>query len=130
MIQVVHKKKTGAEGLSFYHTSLLCWADQMLAVMELSQYLVSSSKTVKPIIPRGARCVEHVEINEVCSLVTSATLAIRYYYIIMIKIILVFAMVVIFEMYGSLQLNGSANKNVRRFRNRYGRKYIFSITRR
>ena len=44
--------------------------DEMLAVIELSQHLISSSKTVRPIIPRGARCVEHVKImsSAVCSL--------------------------------------------------------------
>ena len=38
--------------------------------MELSQPLVSLSKTVRPIIPRGARCLGHVEImwSAVCSL--------------------------------------------------------------
>ena len=42
----------------------------MLAVVELSQHLVSSSKTVRPIIPRGARCAGHVKImwSAVCSL--------------------------------------------------------------
>ena len=52
MIQVRHKKKTGVE--SFYHPSLPCCPDQMLAVMELSQHLVSLPKTVRPIIPQGA----------------------------------------------------------------------------
>ena len=52
------------------HPYLLCCLDQMLAVIELSQHLVSSSKTVRPIIPRGARCVGHVKImwSAVCSL--------------------------------------------------------------
>ena len=70
MIQVRHNKKMGTEGLSFYHSNLLCCLDQMLAVIELSQHLVSSSKTVRPIIPRGARCVGHVKIlwSVVCSL--------------------------------------------------------------
>ena len=42
MIQVRHKKRmgTGTEDLSFYHSSLLCCLDQMLAVTELSQHLV------------------------------------------------------------------------------------------
>ena len=62
MIQVRHNKKMGTEGLSFYHPSLLCYPDQMLAVMELSQHLVSSSQIVRPIIPRGARCTGHVKI--------------------------------------------------------------------
>ena len=56
MIQVKHKKRMRTEGLSFHHPSLLCCPDLMLAVMELGQHLVSSSKTVRPIIPRGARC--------------------------------------------------------------------------
>ena len=61
MIQVRHNKKMETEGLSFYHLNLMCCLDQMLAVIELSQNLVSSSKTVRPIIPRGARCVGHVK---------------------------------------------------------------------
>ena len=70
MIQVRHNKKMGTEGLFFYHLNLLCYLDQMLAVIELSQHLVSSSKTVRPIIPRGARCVGYVKImwSAVCSL--------------------------------------------------------------
>ena len=71
MIQVRNKKRMGTEGLIFYHPNLLCRLDQMLAVIELSQYLVLSSKTVRPIIPRGARCVGHIKImwSAVCSLV-------------------------------------------------------------
>ena len=70
MIQVKHKKRMGTEGLSFYHPNLLCCLDQMLAVMELSQHLVLSSKTVRPINPQGARCMGHVKImwSAVCSL--------------------------------------------------------------
>ena len=69
LIQVRHTKRMGAEGLAFYHPSLLCCPDQMLAVVELSQHLVSSSKTVRPIISRDSRCVEHVKImwSAVCS---------------------------------------------------------------
>ena len=54
VFQVRLKKRAGDGGLSFYHPSLLCCPGQMLAVMDLNQHLVSSSKTVKPIIPRGA----------------------------------------------------------------------------
>ena len=70
MIQVRHKKKMGTEGLSFYYPNLLCCLDQMLAVIMLSQHLVSLSKTVRPIIPRGARCMGHVKImwSAVCLL--------------------------------------------------------------
>ena len=70
MIQVSHKKRMRIEDLSFCHPSLLFCLDQMLAVTELSQHLVTSSKTVKLIIPRGARCMGHVEImlSAVCSL--------------------------------------------------------------
>ena len=70
MIQVRHNKKMGAQGLFLFHTSLLCCIDQMLAVIELSQHLVSLSKTVRPIISRGARCMGHVKImwSAVCSL--------------------------------------------------------------
>ena len=62
MIQVRHKKNIGNEGLSFYHPNLLCYLDQMLAVMELSQHLILSSKTVRPIIPRDAGCMGHFKI--------------------------------------------------------------------
>ena len=51
--------RTGAEGLSFYYPRLLHCLDQMLAVMSLSQHRVSSSKTVRPRAPCGARCIEH-----------------------------------------------------------------------
>ena len=64
------QEKVGTEGLSFYHPNLLCCLDQILAVMDLIQDLVSSSKTVRPIILRGARCMGHVKIMQfkVCSL--------------------------------------------------------------
>ena len=70
MIQLRHKKKMESEGLFFYHPNRLCCLDQMLAVMELNQHLVSLSKTVRSIIPRGARCVGHAKImwSVVCSL--------------------------------------------------------------
>ena len=51
--------RTGAEGLSFYYHRLLHCLDQMLAVMSLSQHRVSSSKTVRPRTPCGARCIGH-----------------------------------------------------------------------
>ena len=38
---------------------LLCCPDQMLAVIWLSQHQVSSSKTVRPRAPCGARCMGH-----------------------------------------------------------------------
>ena len=50
---------TGAEGLSFYYPRLLNCLDQMLAVISLSQHRVSSSKTVRPHAPCGARCIGH-----------------------------------------------------------------------
>ena len=34
---------------------------QMLTVRDFSQHLVSSSKTIRPNIPRGARCMVHCE---------------------------------------------------------------------
>ena len=70
MIQVRYKKRMEIKGLSFCHPSLLCCLDQMLAVMELSQNLVLSSKTVRSIIPRGAQCMGHVKImwSAVCLL--------------------------------------------------------------
>ena len=49
--------KTRAEGLSFYYPRLLHCLDQMLAVVLLSQHRVSSSKTVRPRAPCGARCI-------------------------------------------------------------------------
>ena len=51
--------RTGAEGLSFYYPKLLYCLHQMLAVMSLSQHRVSSSKTVRPRAPCGARCIGH-----------------------------------------------------------------------
>ena len=51
--------RTGAEGLYFYYLRLLHCLDQMLAVMSLSQHRVSSSKTVRPRAPCGARCIGH-----------------------------------------------------------------------
>ena len=57
-LQARHKQD-GAEGLSFYLPRLLHFLDQMLAVMSLSQHRVSSSKTVSPRAPCGARCIGH-----------------------------------------------------------------------
>ena len=51
--------RTGAEGLSFYYPRLLHCLNQMLAVVLLSQHRVSSSKTVRPRAPCGARCIGH-----------------------------------------------------------------------
>ena len=51
--------RTGAEGLSFYYPRLLHCLNQMLAVLLLSQHRVSSSKTVRPRAPCGARCIRH-----------------------------------------------------------------------
>ena len=51
--------RTGAEGLFFYYPRLLHRLNQMLAVMLLSQHRVSSSKTVRPRTPCGARCIGH-----------------------------------------------------------------------
>ena len=51
--------RTGAESLSFYYPRLLYSLNQMLAVMLLSQYQISSSKTVKPRALCGAQCIEH-----------------------------------------------------------------------
>ena len=51
--------RTGAEGLSFYYLRLLHFLNQMLAVVLLSQHRVSSSKTVRPRAPCGARCIRH-----------------------------------------------------------------------
>ena len=51
--------RTGAEGLSFCYPRLLYCLNQMLAVMLLNQHRVSSSKTVRPRAPCGARCIGH-----------------------------------------------------------------------
>ena len=51
--------RTGAEGLSYYYPRLLSCLNQMLAVVLLSQHRVSSSKTVRPRAPCGARCIGH-----------------------------------------------------------------------
>ena len=60
--------RTGAEGLSFYYPKLLHCLGQMLAVMLLSQHRVSSSKTVRPRAPCGARCTGHPSTwSAVCS---------------------------------------------------------------
>ena len=75
-----HRKSTASastslhEGLFFCHQNLLCCPDQMLAMMELSQHLVSSSKTVRP---QGARCVGHVKIMlcGVCLLASHSQIA-------------------------------------------------------
>ena len=51
--------RTGAEGSLFYYPRMLYCLNQMLAVMSLSQHRVSSSKTVRPRAPCGARCIGH-----------------------------------------------------------------------
>ena len=51
--------RTEAEGLSFCYPRLLHCLNQMLAVLLLSQHRVSSSKTVRPQAPCGARCIGH-----------------------------------------------------------------------
>ena len=51
--------RTAAESLSFYYPRLLHCLNQMLAVVLLSQHRVSSSKTVRPRAPCGARCIGH-----------------------------------------------------------------------
>ena len=57
-LQVRHKQDWG-RGFIFYYLRLLHCLDQMLAVMLLSQHQVSSSKTVRPRAPCGARCIGH-----------------------------------------------------------------------
>ena len=51
--------RTGTEDLSFYYPRLLHCLNQILAVVSLSQHRVSSSKTVRPRAPCGARCIGH-----------------------------------------------------------------------
>ena len=89
MIQVRHKKRMGTKGLSFYHINLLCFLDQMLAVMELNQHLVSSSKTVRPIISGGAQCMAHVKIMWSISMYFSLCLYVYIYMYVAIYVILV-----------------------------------------
>ena len=57
-LQVRHKQDWGRGFILFYPRLLHC-LDQMLAVMSLSQHRVSSSKTVRPRAPCGARCTGH-----------------------------------------------------------------------
>ena len=57
-LQARYKQDWG-KGLFFYYPRLLHCLDQMLAVMSLSQHRVSSSKTVRPRAPCGARCIGH-----------------------------------------------------------------------
>ena len=51
--------RIGAKGSSIYYPRLLCCLNQMLAVVLLSQHRVSLSKTVRPRVPCGARCIGH-----------------------------------------------------------------------
>ena len=63
------QREPRAEGLSFYHPWPPSCPGQMLTAREFSQHLVSSSRTVRPNIPREPRCVGHCEImwSAVCS---------------------------------------------------------------
>ena len=54
------QQKNGGRGFILLPPCQLCCPDQMLVVMELSQHLVSSSKTVRPIISQDAPCVGQV----------------------------------------------------------------------
>ena len=67
MIQVRHTEKIGAEGLAFYLPNLLRCPDQMLAVMELSQHLVSTSQNCQthyssrcPMCGHGLFCLKRI----------------------------------------------------------------------
>ena len=57
-LQVRHKQDWG-RGFILLRPRLLHCLNQMLAVMSLSQDRVSSSKTVRPRAPCGARCIGH-----------------------------------------------------------------------
>ena len=57
-LQVRHKQDWG-RGLILLLSRLLYCQDQMLAMMLLSQHRVFSSKTVRPRVPCGARCMGH-----------------------------------------------------------------------
>ena len=50
--------RTGVESLSFYYPRLLHCLNEMLAVLLLRQYRVSSSKTVRPRAPCVVQCIE------------------------------------------------------------------------
>ena len=54
-----NKNRTGAKGLSFYYPRLLHCLNHMLAVVLLSQHRISSSKTISPRAPCGARFIGH-----------------------------------------------------------------------
>ena len=56
----VDTNRTGTKGLSFYYPRLLYCLNQMLAVVLLSRHRISSSKTIRPRAPCGARCIGHV----------------------------------------------------------------------
>ena len=51
------QKKTGTEGLYFYHPRLLYCPDQMLAKIVLRQHEVLSSKAVRLRVPCDAGCI-------------------------------------------------------------------------
>ena len=57
-LQVKHKQDWGRGFILLLSQAAAC-LDQMLAVMSLSQHRVSSSKTVRPRAPCGARCIGH-----------------------------------------------------------------------
>ena len=57
-LQVGHKQDWG-RGFILLLPRLLHCLNQMLAVVLLSQHRVSSSKTVRPRAPCGARCIGH-----------------------------------------------------------------------
>ena len=57
-LQVRHKQDWG-RGFILLLLRLLQSLNQMLAVMSLSQHRVSSSKTIRPRAPCGARCIGH-----------------------------------------------------------------------
>ena len=58
-VSIPGQTQTGLGRLSFYYSRLLYFLDQMLAVVLLSKYRVSSSKTVRPRAPCAARCIGH-----------------------------------------------------------------------
>ena len=57
-LQIRHKQDWG-RGLILLLPRLLHCLNQMLAVVLLSQHRVSSSKTIRPRAPCGARCIGH-----------------------------------------------------------------------
>ena len=76
MIQVRYNKRMGTEGLSFYHTNMLCSLNQMLAVIvePAPCFVIPNCQThYSSRCPMCGTCQNNV----ICRLFTSRTLAFR-----------------------------------------------------